>query len=94
MKNHLDPTDLDVLYMAGCPPGPAPGLPVNVRRRLSLGRDEAAKLGPNAIVLCPLPRIDEIDSCVDDLPQAAYFRASAEGLFVRMAILEACLAGS
>jgi aspartate carbamoyltransferase catalytic subunit len=44
-----------------------------------------------SIVLCPLPRVDEIDREVDGLPQAAYFEQSADGLFVRAAVLDEVL---
>jgi aspartate carbamoyltransferase catalytic subunit len=39
------------------------------------------------IVLHPLPRVDEIDTNVDDDPRAAYFRQMANGMYVRMALL-------
>ena len=39
-------------------------------------------------VLHPLPRIDEIEKEVDDLPQAAYFRQVENGLYMRMALLK------
>jgi aspartate carbamoyltransferase len=35
----------------------------------------------------PLPRVDEITTDVDDLPNAAYFRQAHNGVFVRMALL-------
>src|SRR5713101_241488 len=38
----------------------------------------------NAIVMHPLPRVDEIAPEVDDDPRAAYFRQARNGLFVRM----------
>ncbi len=41
-----------------------------------------------AIVMHPLPRVDEIAPEVDALPQAAYFRQARYGLFARMALLE------
>jgi len=50
----------------------------------------AAALGlmrPDAIVMHPLPRLDEISSEVDSDPRAAYFRQAQNGLFVRMALL-------
>jgi aspartate carbamoyltransferase catalytic subunit len=40
-----------------------------------------------AIVLDPLPRIDEIDVAVDDLPNAKYFQQAQNGLYIRMALL-------
>lgn len=41
----------------------------------------------DAIVLHPLPRVDEIAADVDADPRAAYFRQARNGVFVRMAIL-------
>jgi len=40
------------------------------------------------IILNPLPRIDEIETEVDNLPQAAYFRAVENGVYLRMALLK------
>jgi aspartate carbamoyltransferase catalytic subunit len=40
------------------------------------------------IVLHPLPRLDEIDPRVDQLPHARYFEQSRNGIPVRMAMLQ------
>ena len=45
-----------------------------------------------AIVMHPLPRVDEIDKVVDGDPRAAYFRQAHNGLYVRMALLRMLLA--
>jgi len=45
-----------------------------------------------AIVMHPLPRVDEIAQEVDADPRAAYFRQARNGLFVRMALLDKVLA--
>lgn len=42
---------------------------------------------PNAIIMHPLPRLDEISMEVDQDPRAAYFRQAQNGLYVRMALL-------
>ena len=42
---------------------------------------------PNAIVMHPLPRLDEIAMEVDSDARAAYFRQAQNGLYVRMALL-------
>lgn len=47
---------------------------------------------PHAVVLHPLPRVDEITTDVDSDPRAAYFRQARNGLYVRMALLKLCLA--
>ncbi len=50
-----------------------------------------ARMQRGAIVMHPLPRVDEIDVAVDDDPRAAYFRQAQNGLYIRMALLAACL---
>jgi aspartate carbamoyltransferase catalytic subunit len=44
-----------------------------------------------AIVMHPLPRLDEIAMEVDRDPRAAYFRQAQNGLYVRMALLSMVL---
>ena len=46
---------------------------------------QAAK--PGMIVMHPLPRVDEIATDVDALPNAAYFKQARYAVFVRMALL-------
>jgi aspartate carbamoyltransferase catalytic subunit len=54
---------------------------------------EAMELLPrDAIVMHPLPRVDEIRPEVDDDLRAAYFRQVANGVYVRMALLKLLLA--
>ena len=43
---------------------------------------------PELRVLHPLPRVDEITTDVDVLPQAAYFREAENGVYMRMALLK------
>jgi aspartate carbamoyltransferase catalytic subunit len=50
------------------------------------------RLPATAIVMHPLPRVDEIDPEVDSDPRAAYFRQAANGVALRMALLELLLA--
>jgi len=42
---------------------------------------------PKAIIMHPLPRLEEITMEVDADPRAAYFRQAQNGLYVRMALL-------
>ena len=46
---------------------------------------------PGAILLHPLPRVDEISTDVDPDPRAAYFRQAQNGVYVRMALLDLVL---
>jgi aspartate carbamoyltransferase catalytic subunit len=52
-----------------------------------INRESLRLLKPNAIVMHPLPRLDEIAPEVDADPRAAYFRQAQNGLYVRMALL-------
>jgi aspartate carbamoyltransferase catalytic subunit len=45
----------------------------------------------NTTVLHPLPRVTELSTDVDDLPNAAYFRQAEYGVAVRMTLLCLCL---
>lgn len=45
----------------------------------------AAKSNP--LIMHPLPRVNELSTDVDNLPEAAYFRQAAYGVYVRMALL-------
>jgi len=55
------------------------------RRKFKLDRAIVEKSG--ALILDPLPRIDEIDTDVDSLPNAAYFKQASFGVPLRMALL-------
>jgi aspartate carbamoyltransferase catalytic subunit len=50
-----------------------------------------SRLNPNAIVMHPLPRVDEISPGVDADPRAAYFRQAHNGVYLRMALLSSLL---
>ncbi len=51
-----------------------------------------SKMRPKAIVMHPLPRVDEILPEVDASPKAVYFKQARYGLFIRMALLKYLLA--
>src|SRR6266702_3422174 len=51
-----------------------------------------ARMRKEAIVMHPLPRVDEIAPEVDADPRAAYFRQARNGLYIRMALLDRLLA--
>ena len=56
-----------------------------------LTAEMARKMKQGATILHPLPRVDEIATAVDALPQAAYFRQAKYGVYVRMALLDMVL---
>ncbi len=45
----------------------------------------------DAIVMHPLPRVDEIDPAIDKDPRAIYFDQAENGLYIRMALLRMIL---
>ncbi|KAL6842284.1 hypothetical protein ACP4OV_027932 [Aristida adscensionis] len=50
-------------------------------------------LPKHAVIMHPLPRLDEITVDVDNDPRAAYFRQAKNGLYIRMALLKLLLVG-
>ncbi len=56
-----------------------------------IGPEAMSRLRPDAIVMHPLPRLDEIEPAVDADPRAAYFRQARNGVQVRMALLDMVL---
>ena len=59
-----------------------------------IDRELVDSLKSSSIVMHPLPRIDEIEKGVDKSPKARYFEQAANGVPVRMAILDKILGGS
>lgn len=56
-----------------------------------LTAEHAASLKKDALIMHPLPRIDEIRAEVDDSSHAVYFKQAANGVAMRMALLEYAL---
>jgi aspartate carbamoyltransferase catalytic subunit len=56
-----------------------------------LGTEQVALMKHDAVIMHPLPRVDEIDPAVDADPRAAYFRQARNGVYVRMALLDRLL---
>jgi aspartate carbamoyltransferase catalytic subunit len=52
-----------------------------------LNREMIERLQPKLTVLHPLPRVNEIATDVDSLPNAAYFRQVKNGVTIRMALI-------
>jgi aspartate carbamoyltransferase catalytic subunit len=52
-----------------------------------LKHEHMAELNKKAIIMHPLPKINEIEREVDNDSRAAYFREAQNGLYVRMALL-------
>jgi len=59
-----------------------------VAGRFKITKEDAERLKDDSIILHPLPRVDEITTDVDALPQAKYFDQVYNGVVTRMAILK------
>jgi aspartate carbamoyltransferase catalytic subunit len=80
---------LDVLYVAGLPAVAGDARIDQVERaRFTLAPERLRNLPEAAVILCPLPRIDEIEPAVDKDARSRYFGQSDDGVFLRMAVLE------
>ena len=49
--------------------------------------ERVTTMRPEAIIMHPLPRVDEIPQSVDADPRARYFQQAQNGLYIRMALL-------
>jgi len=56
-----------------------------------IDNEAMARMRKYAILMHPLPRVDEISPDVDGDPRSAYFRQARNGLHVRMALLDRLL---
>lgn len=84
----MDLANADVVYVNGfAPKTPIDIFDETIRKRYQINEKVLEGLKAGAIILSPLPRIDEITHEVDQTPNASYFKQSDWGLFMRMAIL-------
>ena len=60
---------------------------MKVRGSYVIGQDIIKKMKDDAIILHPLPRLDEISSDVDSSKHARYFQQAEYGKFTRAALL-------
>ncbi|KAL9316677.1 hypothetical protein ACSQ67_017678 [Phaseolus vulgaris] len=63
------------------------------RGKYIVNKDVLGVMQKHAVVMHPLPRLDEITVDVDSDPRAAYFRQAKNGLYIRMALLKVLLLG-
>jgi len=81
--------DLDVLYMTRIQKERFPDEEeyAKVKGSYVIGLDMVKKMKEDAIILHPLPRIDEISTDVDSSKQAKYFEQAEYGKYTRAALL-------
>ena len=87
LDDYID--DLDVLYVTRIQKERFPDKEeyANVKDSYVIGLDMIKKMKDNAIILHPLPRVDEISTDVDKTKQAKYFEQAEYGKYTRAALL-------
>ncbi|MBI4433724.1 aspartate carbamoyltransferase [Candidatus Uhrbacteria bacterium] len=91
---HAVPRDLDVIYLLRIQKERFPTATDYEQLHTSYRLDPEVleRYAPNATIMHPLPRQQELDPAIDLNPRAAYFRQARNGLYVRMALLSRLLA--
>ena len=91
----LDLEDLDVVYVTRIQKERFPDVEEydKVQGTYVMTPEIVETMREDAIILHPLPRVDEIEPAVDALPQARYFEQARGGVPVRMALLKLLLVG-
>ncbi len=91
-REEADFTGLDVLVLPGLPEGSGAGrLPAGKRARYALTARTAPTLDPDAVVLSPMPVIDEISGGQRSDRRVRIFEHSDLGVQVRMAVIQRML---
>jgi aspartate carbamoyltransferase catalytic subunit len=65
--------------------------PKSVAQKFKLTPKLVANMKKKSIIMHPLPRVDELDEQIDQDSRAAYFQQAANGLYVRMALIDQIL---
>lgn len=87
--------EIDVLYVTRVQKERFPDEEEYLRVKGSyvVGLDVVQRMRDDAIVMHPLPRLDEIAAEVDSMPQARYFKQAEYGMYTRAALLGLILGG-
>lgn len=87
LEEHID--ELDVVYVTRIQKERFPDEEeyVKVRGSYAVGLDMLGRMKKDAIIMHPMPRVDEIPPEVDSSPAARYFEQAAYGMHTRAALL-------
>jgi aspartate carbamoyltransferase catalytic subunit len=85
--------DADVVYMTRIQKERFPDVREYeiVKGKFRIEKKDVSLMRKDAIILHPLPRVDELSAEVDSMPQAKYFEQVYSGVVTRMAILSMML---
>ena len=91
LEEHID--DLDVVYVTRIQKERFPDEEeyIKVKGSYVIGLDVVKKMKESAIIMHPLPRLDEISTDVDKTNQARYFKQAEYGKYTRAALLSLIL---
>lgn len=84
---------IDVLYMTRIQKErfSSARLYARVKNSFVLNKKLLGQLNTHAVIMHPLPRVNEISRDVDEDKRAAYFRQAKNGLYIRMVLLSSVL---
>ena len=87
LEAHIN--DCDILYMTRVQQERFPSKEDydRVKDTYILSASMLKNVKENMKILHPLPRVNEINTDVDDTPYAYYFQQARNGMFVRMAVI-------
>ncbi len=90
MKDSLDMKDADVLYVCRIQEErfADPMEAKRIKEKFMLRKDDLKNAKDSLVILHPLPKINEIESSIDAMPQAKYFEQAHYGVPVRQAVLD------
>lgn len=85
--------EVDVVYQTRIDKSRIADLPDadEIIRKQFITKEHLSKMKSNAIIMHPLPRMNEISTDVDTDRRAAYFRQARNGIYIRMALLVSVL---
>ncbi len=90
----LDVEGADVVYATRVQKERFPSIEEYNKNQYKITLDTMARMKRDAILMHPLPKIDEIAIGVEADPRAAFYRQEANGVPVRMALLARILGGA
>lgn len=89
-RNEPDYSDADVLYVCRIQAErfADPYEAQSVQKKFRIMKEDLKNAKEDLAILHPLPKINEIETSIDDMPQAKYFEQAHYGIPLRMAVLE------
>jgi aspartate carbamoyltransferase catalytic subunit len=93
IRNEPKFSDADVLYVCRIQQErfADPYEAKTVSERFSIKKSDLKDAKEDLVILHPLPRVNEIETAIDDMKQAKYFQQAHNGVPVRQAVLEYAL---